>query len=102
MVTGVTSAVLRLASFVLIEAVRLPIGGDAKMRASEKPDAQTADLIRLVFPGFNTVVVASQTLNPLGRIDCRGLPRRHSAISGHMPAAFRHSGETWPTPAAGH
>jgi len=37
MVTGVTSALRRQAKFVLIEAVRLPIGGDAKMRASEGP-----------------------------------------------------------------
>src|SRR5947208_3007827 len=37
MVTGVTWALPRQASFALIEAVRLPIGGDAKMRASEGP-----------------------------------------------------------------
>src|SRR6266699_2690773 len=35
MVTGVTWALPRQASFALIEAVRLPIGGDAKMRTSE-------------------------------------------------------------------
>ncbi len=37
MVTGVTWALPRQASFALIEAVRLPVGGDAKMRASEGP-----------------------------------------------------------------
>src|SRR5207249_7311800 len=37
MVTGVTWALPRQASFALIEAVRLPIGGGAKMRASEGP-----------------------------------------------------------------
>src|SRR3989442_10801937 len=37
MVTGVTWALPRQASLALIEAVRLPIGGDAKMRASEGP-----------------------------------------------------------------
>src|SRR5206468_11775126 len=40
MVTGVTWALPRQASFALIEAVRLPIGGDAKMRASEGPMRQ--------------------------------------------------------------
>src|SRR5207244_1337521 len=50
MVTGVTWALPRQASFALIEAVRLPVGGDAKMRASEGPMRKL--LISFVFPEY--------------------------------------------------